>query len=160
MSSGRILVARQDGAYCLKMLGDVRLNLCTTIDLQINEMLADPALLSVLIDLHEAENMDSTTLGLLAKIAIGCRERLGTVPTIIAGNAAIERILNSVGFDRVFDLVDELPHSEQGLAELPLVQDSEEATRERIIAAHRVLMGLNPANRAAFADLVETLERS
>ncbi|MAY41222.1 MAG: anti-anti-sigma factor, partial [Oceanospirillaceae bacterium] len=44
------------------------------------------------------------------------------------------------------------------LQQLPLVQESVDEMKERIISAHRVLMTLNETNREAFKDLVSTLE--
>ena len=70
MSEGRILAASHDGAYVLRLVGDVRLTLCATIDDFIDRMFADPDFASIWVDLCEAEGMDSTTLGMLAKLAL------------------------------------------------------------------------------------------
>ena len=64
---GRILAAHHHGAYALKFVGDVRVNLCNSIDDYLDHMFEDPEFQSVLVDLCEAEGVDSTTLGLLAK---------------------------------------------------------------------------------------------
>ena len=157
MSRARILAAERDGAYWLKLVGDVRLTLCATIDLYVESMLSAPDFASVLIDLREAEGLDSTTLGLLAKLAIGCRERIGVAPTILIADDNVKRILESVGFDRIFDIRRSLPETDAGLAELPMIRAGEDEVKQRVIAAHRVLMGLNEENRAAFRDLMAAL---
>jgi hypothetical protein len=54
MSEGRILAASHDGAYVLRLVGDVRLTLCTTIDDFIDRMFADPDFASIWVDLCEA----------------------------------------------------------------------------------------------------------
>ena len=59
MSEGRVLAARQDGAYVLRLVGDVRLNLCVTIEDYVDNMLNDPAFSSVWVDLCDAEGIDS-----------------------------------------------------------------------------------------------------
>ena len=75
MQPGRILVAGQDGAFVIKLVGDVRLTLCTTLDEFFDEMLSVEGFASVVVDLSDALNVDSTTLGLLAKLAIKAKER-------------------------------------------------------------------------------------
>ena len=70
MQPGKILVAQQGGAFVIKLAGDVRLTFCTTLDEFFDRMFAEPNFASVIIDLCEAENIDSTTLGQLAKLAI------------------------------------------------------------------------------------------
>jgi anti-anti-sigma factor len=159
MTPGRILVADHDGAYCMKLVGDVRMTLCTTIDLYVEAMLRAPDFRSVIIDLRGAEGLDSTTLGLLAKVAIGCRERQGVAPTVVSTHPSIARILQSVGFDRVFDMRESLPGRDEEMAELPMVAASEDAVRDRVIAAHRLLIDIDEDNRAAFEDLIVALER-
>ena len=67
MREGRILAADHNGAYALKLVGDVRVNLCSAIDDYLEHMFNDPGFESVMVDLCEAEGIDSTTLGLLAK---------------------------------------------------------------------------------------------
>ena len=43
---------------------------------------------------------------------------------------------------------------------IPMVPGSEDSVREKVLDAHRVLMGVSPENRARFSELVSTLERS
>ena len=77
MSEGRVLAASQDGAHVIRFFGDVRLTMCTTIDDYFQAMFDDPGFASVLVDLCDAEGIDSTTLGMLAKLALEVESRLG-----------------------------------------------------------------------------------
>ena len=155
---GRILVGEHDGVYLIVFEGDVRLTLCTTVDVYLEKMFQDENFKSVLVDLSKTENIDSTSLGLLAKLSIQADKRFHYRPTLISTRADITRILLSMGFDEVFNLVETpLEHKEQ-LAELPHLQSSEEGIRQRVLDAHRTLMSMNETNREAFRDLVETLE--
>lgn len=155
---GRILVGQHDGVYLIAFEGDVRLTLCTTVDVYLEKMFQDENFKSVLVDLSKTENIDSTSLGLLAKLSIQADKRFHYRPTLISTRADITRILLSMGFDEVFNLVETpLEHKEQ-LAELPHLQSSEEGIRQRVLDAHRTLMSMNETNREAFRDLVETLE--
>lgn len=155
---GRILVGSHDGVYVLLFEGDVRLTLCTAVDGYIEKMFQDPGFKSVLIDLSQTVSIDSTSLGLLAKLSIGADLKFGYRPTLISTNRDVTRILLSMGFDDVFSIVEvPLEHSEQ-LAELPRLETDDEDLRQRVLHAHRILMGMNQGNREAFHDLVATLE--
>ena len=156
--SGRILVASHDGVYVIVFEGDVRLTLCTTVDEYLEKMFQDSGFRSVIVDLSGTDNIDSTSLGLLAKLSIQADKRFSFRPTLISTRRDITRILLSMGFDEVFDLVEEpLEHHEQ-LAELPELIASEEDVRQRVLDAHRMLMSMNETNRDTFHDLVAALE--
>ena len=156
--AGRILVGEHDGVYLIVFEGDVRLTLCTAVDVYLEKMFQDENFKSVLVDLSKTENIDSTSLGLLAKLSIQADKRFHYRPTLISTRPDITRILLSMGFDEVFNLVETpLEHSEQ-LAELPRMESSEEGMRQRVLDAHRTLMSMNETNRETFRDLVETLE--
>ena len=156
--SGRILVASHNGVYVIVFEGDVRLTLCTTVDDYLEKMFQDPGFRSVIVDLSGTDNIDSTSLGLLAKLSIQADKSFSLRPTLISTRKDITRILLSMGFDEVFDLVEEpLEHHEQ-LAELPELAASEEDVRLRVLDAHRTLMSLNESNRDTFHDLVAALE--
>ncbi|MDP4650649.1 MAG: STAS domain-containing protein [Haliea sp.] len=160
MEEGRILAASQDGAYVIRLTGDVRLTLCTTIDDYVYRMLDSPDFASVWVDVCDAEGIDSTTLGLLAKLALEVRARYGFMPAIYSSNPSITRLIKSMGFQRLFDVYEDTCANPGCINCIPLVEGSEAAVREKVIEAHRVLMGLSEENRARFKDLMVVLERS
>ncbi|AKH69611.1 anti-anti-sigma regulatory factor (antagonist of anti-sigma factor) [Spongiibacter sp. IMCC21906] len=158
MQPGKILVAEQDGAFVIKLVGDVRLTLCTTMDEFFDEMLAVKGFASVVVDLADAVNIDSTTLGLLAKLAIKAKQRFHYIPLVLSTNPDITRVLESMSFDRVFRIREVPLISDEDLGELPVLPDSEEGVKRRVLEAHRVLMGMSESNRAKFRELVTLLE--
>ena len=152
---GRILVGSHDGVYVILFEGDVRLTLCTAVDGYIERMLKDPSFRSVVVDLSGTVSIDSTSLGLLAKLSIQADKQFNFRPTLVSTNRDVTRILLSMGFDDVFKIVEEpLTHEEQ-LGELPVVESPEEDVRQRVLDAHRTLMSMNETNRDAFHDLFE-----
>jgi anti-anti-sigma factor len=155
---GRILVAHHDGVYLMKFVGDVRVTLCVTVDSFLDSMFHDKNFNSVVVDLSRTEGIDSTSLGILAKLSIQAQDRYGFVPTLVSTNADITRLLKSMGFEDVFNIVEEPIKAEDQLGELPTRITSEEDLRQRVLEAHRILMSLNDTNRETFQDLVETLE--
>jgi anti-anti-sigma factor len=160
MQPGKILVAEQSGAFVIKLNGDVRLTFCTALDAFFERMFTAPNFASVIIDLSEAENIDSTTLGQLAKLAIAARRRYQLTPVILSTNPNITRIIDSMGFSHVFTIRHEPLRTDKQLAELPLASGTENGVREKVIEAHKVLMGLCENNRAQFNELVCALEAS
>ncbi len=158
MSRCRILQAECSGVYVLKLVGEVRLNLCSTIDAAIEAMTNDPKFATIVVDLSETTLIDSTTLGLLAKLAIKAREKSHFLPSIVSTNPDITRIIMTMGFDSVYLVLNEPASSDQLLSELTPLDISEEELRLNVLNAHKVLMDLNEYNREQFKDLVATLE--
>ena len=158
MQAGRILVAQHDGTFIIKLVGDVRLTLCTTIDEYFNEMFSSPNFVGVLIDLSDAEGIDSTSLGLMAKLAVQAQQNYHLVPIIYSPNPSITRLLDSMGFNKVFEIHQKIDQPCDDLGELPVVNADEECVRNKIIEAHKVLMTLNEENHETFSALVSTLE--
>jgi len=153
-----VLAAHQDGAYVIRMTGDVRLTLCTTIDDYFQKMYEDPNFVSVWVDLCEAEGIDSTTLGLLAKLALEVKDKFNFTPAIYSCNSGINRLLKSMGFQRLFELHEDVCGSADSTFEIPSLPGNERAVREKVVEAHRVLMDLSEENRARFKDLMTVLE--
>lgn len=156
---GRILAADHHGAYALKLVGDVRVNLCSAIDDYLEHMFEDPEFQSVLLDLCEAEGIDSTTLGLLAKLALRARKEYGLRPVIYSCRAGINRLLQSMAFGKLFDIRQESFVNGSVIKEIPAVNDEPDVIREKVIEAHRVLMDVSEENRDRFRDLVTALEK-
>lgn len=158
MTSGVVEVAFEDGVHVVRLSGDVRLNLCSTLERYVEEFLSKGGFHNVIVDLETAEGVDSTTLGQLAKISILCRDQFDITPTISSPNPSITRILLSMGFDQVFHIVDSAIPDEACFEKWATESMDEECAREQVIEAHKVLMSLNHKNETTFRELVDTLE--
>ncbi len=157
--NGRILVGDHDGVHVIRFEGDVRVTICGSFDHYLDVMLNDPEFVSAIVDLSSAVAIDSTSLGVLAKLSIAMQARFDRVPTLVCNTPDIMRILHNMGFADVFAIVDEHFAAQRNLAELPVSSDLlEDEVRERVIEAHKVLMSLNEQNRETFKDLVRALE--
>ena len=154
----RILQAEERGIYVLKFVGEVRLNLCSTLDQIIEDMTGNTEFKTVVVDLTETQVIDSTTLGLLAKIAMAAEERSHFLPTLITTNPDVTRIIHSMGFDRIFLILGEPASQLEDLEEIPLMRASEREVKDKVLDAHRVLMSLNSENQEEFRNLVRALE--
>ena len=154
----KILYAERDGIHVLKFVGDVRVTLGPTISSFLTRLGQCENFKSIIIDLTETDGIDSTSLGLIAKISLKVQDSFKSVPTIISPNEDITRILISMGFDKVFIILKELITECGQLGELPTEIVSEANLRAQVIEAHKVLMSLNDHNREEFRNLVDALE--
>ena len=170
MEPGKILIAENAGNYLIKLVGYVRLTLCASLNRYIESIFTpvDGAVSAdrakhVLIDLCETEGLDSTTLGLLAKLAIHCQSEFKLKPLLFCANPSIVRELEVMAIDGYFEIVASPADGECSephvLQELPEVDDKPEIIRDQVLDAHRLLVELNPDCEKDFADLIYTLEQ-
>ena len=164
VESGQILVADHQGMYVFKMSGDVRLTLCIAFDDCIESLFSRNDFESVLFDLSDAENLDSTTLGLIAKAAIKCQSAGFAKPIVFSPNPAIQKLLVTMGLNEICSMVNkpiaELEDSEFTFLAKTINGDDETKIKDKVMESHLVLMELNESNRATFKDLIETLKVS
>jgi anti-anti-sigma factor len=157
MASGHILFASHGGTYVLKFTGEIRASMCATLDNFLEKIFLDPDIVGILIDLTQTEYVDSTALGLIAKTAVFLQLHNSRKPVILSTNPDISRILESMGFDQVFLILD-CDCEELCLSELQEVEPSEQEMMTKVISAHRILMGLSEKNQQTFKSLVDVLE--
>lgn len=161
MNNGKILAADYKHMAMLKFVGDVRVIMSTTLDSYFSNLYRRAILDAMLIDMSETRGIDSTALGLLAKMAIQLRNRFNVMPTIVSTNPDITRILKSMSFDLIFKIVDKAPPKiavPGDYCELKTQNESEDTVREKVIDAHLTLMSLSEENRLEFHDLVQALK--
>lgn len=159
MSESRVLVGLQNKAvFCLKLEGDVRVPWCVSLETYCGYVIQQPDLHGVCVDLTAAINLDSTTLGVLAKVAILCSQYCEQKAVLLCADEDLIRLSQSMGFDAVFDIKDGPALTGVEFDALPYVDCSESEFQESVISAHRTLMDMNEDNKAAFNDLVTALE--
>lgn len=155
---GKALYAVHQGTYVVKLVGEIRVPICATLDGFIENLFHDAQLNSVLIDLSETSVIDSTALGLMAKIAIQMRKRFNQKPLIISPRPDISRVLSTMGFEKVFNIVHEAPVKSPRMSEMPNIPCTQGNACEKVLEAHRILMEMNEKNRETFKDVVAALE--
>ena len=109
--------------------------------------------------MSETKSIDSTALGMLAKMSIQLRNRFNVMPTIVSPNADITRILRSMSFDAICNIVPSVPKQSLQFNELRLRTESEATVRDKVIDAHLTLMAMSEQNRLEFQDLVSALKQ-
>jgi len=158
----KILVGAHNGVYLIRMEGDVRLTLCASLSRYIDGIFHDRSAKNVLVDLLGAKGVDSTTLGLLAKLALFSAKHFGVKPTLFCTDDAILRTLEAMSLDGLFVVIKSRPPSstQVDMVEMRCDDAGEEEIRRQVLAAHQLLIKLNPECEHEFIDLIRTLEET
>lgn len=160
MDKGKVLHATQEGVHVLRFVGDIRYPLAPSVNRFVDDLFRDSVPSGFVIDLTETEVIDSTSLGVLARIANRMRQCGGPRVTIVSNRQDINEVLANMRFYKVFDIVAPsgavVAEGEQLVPEHEM--DRSEMTRT-VIETHRALMALSVSNRELFRDLVAALEK-
>lgn len=158
MTSGTAHYAREGGTWILKLGGEVRHPLGPAINALLDRAFADPEFNHFVVDLSQTQLIDSTCLGILARIANQLQRIGGDRPTLLAPGEDIHEILRVVCFDRVFNLLTDEELGPAPLEALPEVAADERGRLALVLEAHRRLCELDAHTRDVFQDLVQALE--
>ena len=160
MDSGNVLHASQDDIHVLRFIGDIRYPLSPSLDRFLEEIFAGPRPAGFVIDLTESNSVDSTNLGLLARLATRMQRLDAKRVTVVSNRADINAVLNSMALDEVFDIVKDTGLDTDTAQEVPQEDTDRETLARTLIDAHRALMDLSEHNRAMFQDVVTVLEKN
>jgi len=158
MSDGQILHGSHNGVEVLCYRGDVRHTLCLALDRYLQQRLRRSDIRGFVVDLTGARSIDSTNLGILARLARAMQKAALPQVTLISNQPDINELLEAVGFDQVFNIVEALDTRLDKVAEIPSLESEGPATSRLLLEAHRALMSLNEANRTRFRDVVQAFE--
>jgi len=159
MSTGHIEYAGLNGTHVFKLVGEVRAPSCCSLDHLLDKLHQLPDVSGVVVDLTDAKFMDSTALGVVAKLGIKIRELYQIQPVLLSTNTDLNTLANSMGLGQVFTLLNCRNTSACCPKSLPEDQISPDDMLHTVLDAHRTLISLNANNRAMFEPLVKQLER-
>lgn len=160
MNTGQIYYAVAEQRGFLKLAGEIRYPLGQSLNQAVNSLFAGPEIQGVVVDLQETEFIDSTCLGLLARVATQKPQRTRERPVIVSTNADINRLLETMGFNHAFDLLQSPAKSSADFAQAEgPVKSSARLDRRVVLDAHRALCEINEHNRHLFLNVVEQLEK-
>ncbi|AXI01546.1 STAS domain-containing protein [Aquirhabdus parva] len=157
MSTGRIEYAVLQGTHVFKLVGEIRAMTCSSLDHLLDKITQDPALTGALVDLTDTTFVDSTTLGVLAKLGLHLRTQRDIQPIMLSTNPDITTLTNSMGLGQVFVMMN-CKTASQCTYTLPEEKPEAHAMLETVLEAHQALMNLNDNNKAMFQPLVNQLE--
>lgn len=114
---------------------------------------------SILVDLRECSFMDSTSLGLLAKIANYTVKNNLPQAVILSDKVDINALLESVGFDSVFYITTakDVIIGETSQIDSALIEQKKLAAV--ILDAHQELTMLNDKNKDVFKNVIQMFSK-
>ncbi len=107
MDNGNVLHARHGDVHVLRFIGDIRYTLSPSLERFLEVIFAGPKPAGFIIDLTETDSIDSTNLGLLARIANRMQALRAPRITVVSNRADINSVLTSMALDEVFDIVED-----------------------------------------------------
>jgi anti-anti-sigma factor len=159
MHSGKVLYASHEGITVLRFVGDIRYTLTPSVERFIEQLFKKAMPKGLVIDLTETVSIDSTSLGLMARMAnrmLNCRaQRI----TLVSDREDINEMLIAMGFRKVFNIVDDSESYSEQAQELPVAEPDKETLTRIVLEAHRTLMAINRVNEERFRDVVTALEK-
>ncbi len=154
----QVLFARQNGVPVLKFTGDIRFTVCPAVDGFLKRLFVEKTEYPVVVDLTETTSVDSTALGVIAKVANHYHREMKMKPALLASPGDVLKVIKSMSFDRVFTVMCEAGvHG--SFEELQPVQPEEQDMVKLIISAHKTLMNLSRENKAKFENVISVLEQ-
>ena len=159
MNEGKYQFADNDKFYIIKMSGNLKYTGSGGFDTFIENIFSKIEDKDMLIDLTEAQYLDSTNLGILAKISDTMLTKFSKKTTIISSNPDITTLLTNIGFDDYFTIIDECPDTETGLSDISEMVTGNRSMALMMLEAHKSLMELNDSNKNVFSSVVDLLEK-
>ncbi len=158
MASGKYLYTIKDNTCFIKLVGKIGYTISPGFNNFLNWLFKQKNYAHILIDLSETKTVDSTNLGLLAKIAKFSLNHFKERATIVSTNENITAILKNMCLNRVFILIDEATNIEGQLKAMPDVSESAKAMAKLMYESHRNLVEISDENESKFRDVLEMLQ--
>jgi len=155
---GTIMSARVDGIEYIRFNGVIRYSQCAGLESHIESLFTKPSFSEIAIDLENAQMLDSTALGLLARIAIEFKKLSDNKPVIFLRRGELAHILKRVCFDQVFNIVTQAKSKDDmDFVEIASVTNSEKKVLKCVLEAHKNLAQISEENSHYFTDITRAL---
>ena len=160
MFHGKIQYAEHDNLCVIKLVGDIRYTISEEFNDFVEGLFTKEYIEEILIDMTQTHYIDSTNLGILAKIANHERAEKHGKATIISDNEEILHLFKIMCFDQVFIILHTLDH-EQEIDFTSIKETDHEHTKRSLIIleAHKTLMEMNEKNADTFRPVVEEMKK-
>ena len=158
MEDGKIYYTVIDNICVIKMVGRIAYKISPNFDRFIEKIKNNSTVNNFVVDLREAAHIDSTNLGLLAKLNRYSRTKSARPPTVISTKDNINHLLLNIGFAAFFDIIDSMDDIQSTFNKLPHLKNAGEKITKVMLEAHRELAEMNETNHELFKDVIKYLE--
>ena len=159
MQAPRAFLGHQHHSLVLALKGEVRYMAVRTLRPFLDEFVSQAQDDTMIIDLRELEAIDSTGMGLLARLGRITLQH-GRRAVLVCSTEDVMLCLRSAAFDQLFIIEDHWPFDEEArMREIPLeASDLEPDVMGRfILEAHRDLASLSESNQRTFGGVISAL---
>ncbi|MEE4245831.1 MAG: STAS domain-containing protein [Kangiellaceae bacterium] len=153
----KIQYGQTNGSHVFKMSGDIRYGDIIALQQYLEHF--DLNNLTVLVDLSEASHLDSTALGVLAILAIKCREDGEQKPTIYVDNPVVIEALMGVCFDLIFNIENQFESPDVYLEDIASASGTLADVSGTVTVAHKALSEISDSNQELFKDVNKLLKK-
>ena len=159
MSDGRVFHAAAGDSHVLRYVGRADYVMAPAIERLGEGLFEGNGLSNLVFDLREATMLDSTNLGLLARLASRV-DQAGGRAAIVSTNDDVTDVLRSMGLAAMFQISsdDPLLHQVGPGDEIVLEPTGQRELMRTMLEAHRVLASIDENDSAGFRAVVEGLE--
>jgi anti-anti-sigma factor len=128
----------------------------------IDTFIDKPDIIDVIIDMRECNYIDSTDLGILARISITQNQKNANKPVIVhTPDSGISTILKDVGFGRVFTLTDTITLQDTKFSDIESGEKQTELELAKMmVTAHEELIDMDESNLEKFSSVVNFMKKS
>ena len=159
MSTGHVEYASLDGTHIFKLIGEVRAQSCISLDKLLNKLEQHEHVVGAIVDLTQTTFIDSTVLGVLAKLGLKLKQIHHIQAVMLSTNPDITILANSMGLGQVFVILNYCGDPQVCTRALVEENINHSNMLTTVLDAHKTLMKLNENNQNMFEPLVKQLEK-
>lgn len=159
MSTGHVEYASLDGTHIFKLIGEVRAQSCISLDKLLNRIEQQANVVGAIVDLTQTTFIDSTVLGILAKLGLKLKQAHNIQAVMLSTNPDITTLANSMGLGQVFVILNYCGDPSVCTLELMEEHVTHSNMLTTVLDAHKTLMKLNENNQNMFEPLVKQLQK-
>ena len=159
MSTGHVEYASLNGTHIFKLIGEVRAQSCISLDKLLNKIEQQQNVVGAIVDLTQTTFIDSTVLGVLAKLGLKLKQVHHIQAVMLSTNPDITTLSNSMGLGQVFVILNYCGDPSVYTWELTEELVTHSAMLNTVLDAHKTLMRLNENNQNMFEPLVKQLQK-
>ena len=159
MSTGHVEYASLNDTHFFKIIGEVRAQSCISLDKLLGKIEQQSDVIGAVVDLTQTTFIDSTVLGILAKLGIKLKQAHHIQSVMLSTNPDITTLANSMGLGQVFVILTCNEETAVCTKTLPDGHVTQANMLSTVLDAHKTLCQLSESNQNIFEPLVKQLEK-
>ena len=160
MTAPRYQVAFHDSKYFIKLSGELRYTDCVSFNQFLKKICREDDYTDIMIDVTEADFLDSTNLGLIAKLALHVQSKFKHKLVVLSSRSHVTKSMTSMGLGHLCDFLEYADDGEDEVEVDEVAEADDPDMTAVMLEAHRTLMGLSEENENLFKSVVTLLEDS